>query len=110
MEKFLYTPPVAFIITFVFFTVMAMVLSRLAYRGKEESAGARKSYACGEDIPDHMAQPNYSQFFPFAFFFTLAHVATLMMTIVPIQTYETFFVAMIYVLSVIVGLTVVFKR
>jgi len=110
MEKILYTPPAAFIISFLFFAILAAALSRLAYRGKQGPAGGRTSYACGEDIPDHTAQPDYSQFFSFAFFFTIAHVATLMMTIIPIESLETLAMALIYVAVVVVSLMVVFKR
>ena len=41
-------------------------------------SGRDKPYACGEDIPDEKAIPDYQEFFPFAIFFTLLHVAGLM--------------------------------
>jgi NADH-quinone oxidoreductase subunit A len=109
LEKILYSPPIVFLIALLFFMLLSALFSRLAYRCKE-TAGARKSYACGEDLPSHMAQPDYSQFFPFAFFFTIAHVATLMMTVVPTETFETMFMALAYLLIVLVSLTIVFKR
>ena len=58
-------------------------LSRLALRKGRTGAGA-EPYACGEDLPDHMIQPDYGQFFPFAFFFTILHVVALMATTVPV--------------------------
>ncbi len=36
-----------------------------------DTPGKLAPYACGEDMPSHLMQPDYSQFFPFAFFFTV---------------------------------------
>jgi len=57
-----------------------------------------------------MAQPDYSTFFPFAFFFTLAHVATLIMTTVPVESLMTFILASIYIIGAVWGLYILFRR
>jgi len=111
MDNWLLNPAVSFCVVFIFIAVLAALFSRLSYRlNKEKAGGATKSYACGEDIQDHMAQPDYSQFFPFAFFFTLAHVATLMLTTVPVETPESMMFAVIYSFVVLTGLAIVFRR
>ena len=110
MNKWLLCPPIAFIVVFVFTLLLSKVFSGLALRKDKKDEGAGKSYACGEDVPSHIAQPDYSQFFPFAFFFTIAHVATLMLTTVPKATLQSFIMADIYIACVMVGLSVLFRR
>ena len=110
MPSFLVYPPVVFIIILLFCILLSVLLSRLAFKPKKIAKGLGESYACGEDNYNHMAQPDYSNFFPFAFFFTLAHVATLMIATVPIESLTSFAIAVIYILGAIVGLTIILKR
>lgn len=110
MYNILLSPPVAFVILLVFCALLSLLFSRFAYRRKDAMGGGRKSYACGEDIPDHMAQPDYSQFFPFVFFFTISHVMTMMATTVPAETVETFFLAGVYIMTGIVSLFILLRR
>jgi len=110
MDKILLSPPLAFLILLVFFWVLSILLSRMAFRGKKQAHGTGESYACGEDVPDHLAQPDYSQFFPYAFFFTIAHVATLIVTTVPMETPRALVMAVIYIFVVVIGLYVLLRR
>ena len=110
MDKLLLTPPVAFIIAFAASALLLFALSKLAIKVKNRPNGATKSYACGEDMPNHMIQPNYGQFFPFAFFFTILHVVALMVTTVPTQTMVSFAIAIVYVLGAVVGLATLYRR
>ncbi|MDD5634260.1 MAG: hypothetical protein PHW46_03190 [Candidatus Omnitrophica bacterium] len=111
MKELLLTPPVAFIIVFCALWLIMRLFSRLAFRPtKEERPGSLKSYACGETNYDDMAQPDYSTFFPFAFFFTLAHVATLIMTTVPIENIKSFSMAIIYIFGAVLGLYILFRK
>lgn len=110
MDNILLSPPVAFLILLVFFWALSAMLSRLAFRGKKQVHGTGESYACGEDLPDHLAQPDYSQFFPYAFFFTIAHVATLIVTTVPMETLRALVMAVIYIFAVVIGLYVLLRR
>ena len=84
----LLSPPMAFaVILLAAVRPVAGVLSRLrASTAQAPRPGMTKPYACGEDVPDHMIQPDYGQFFPFAFFFTILHVVALMVTTVPAAT------------------------
>jgi NADH-quinone oxidoreductase subunit A len=112
----MFMPPVLFIVVFVVIWAMARLLSGLAYRGAKRTPGGGEAYACGESNYDHLAQPDYSNFFPFAFFFTLAHVATLIMTTVPNVSFGTtgtfgpFVLAVVYVAGVAIGLYILFRR
>ncbi|MDD5085544.1 MAG: NADH-quinone oxidoreductase subunit A [Candidatus Omnitrophica bacterium] len=110
MDKWLLSPPGAFIVMIVFVALLSYLFSKLSFHGKKRTEGSEESYACGEDDYDHMAQPNYSQFFPFAFFFTIAHVATLILTSVPVETLKIMVMALIYISAVIVGLVILLER
>jgi NADH-quinone oxidoreductase subunit A len=102
-------PPIAFAIVLAAVLLLALALRRLSY-GTRRGATGREPYACGEDIPTHMIQPNYEQFFPFAFFFTILHVVTLMVATVPAATPVTFVIAAVYVLGAGVGLVALYAR
>ena len=110
MANYLLMPPILFIIVFATIWFLSWLLSRLAYRPVNRTAGGGEAYACGEENYNHLAQPDYSNFFPFAFFFTLAHVATLIMTTVPTGTLGPFVLAAIYVFGVAIGLYILFRR
>ena len=111
MRNLLLSPPVAFLIILAFCSLLSWLFSKLSYKRKGECAeGTGKSYACGEDIPDHMTQPDYSQFFPFIFFFTIAHVATLMLTTVPKETLNILFMAIIYLVVIVISLYILLRK
>ncbi len=82
MATILLTPPVAFIIYLGLSALISLFSKRLAATGKD-SPGKNKSYACGEDLLVNRAQPDYSQFFQFAFFFTIMHVVVLVVATDP---------------------------
>jgi len=110
MEKWLVTPPIVFSIMLLVCLALSRVFSLIAFKPKAKEMGEGEPYACGEDNYDHLAQPDYSNFFPFAFFFTLAHVATLIMTTVPTETLEIFVMAALYILGAVVGLIILLRN
>ena len=77
---------------------------------KKQTEEAGKSYACGEEGPSNLVQPDYGQFFPFAFFFTILHVFALMIATVPVTTPGTFAIAVIYISGILVGLSILFRK
>ena len=109
-NELLLSPPVVFIVILLAAIFFAYALSKLALKPKSVPAGLTKEYSCGEDIKTHMIQPDYSQFFPFAFYFTILHVVALMIATVPMATLQTFMIAVVYILGAIVGLFVLYKR
>jgi NADH-quinone oxidoreductase subunit A len=109
MNNLLLLPPIAFAVVFLAVAGLAFLMSRLAATARLGSRGLGP-YACGEQLSTHMIQPKYSQFFPFAFFFTILHVVALMVTTVPQTTAVSMVIAAVYVLGAIVGLTVLYSR
>ncbi len=109
----LLTPPVAFVIVLLATMGLMFLLSRLSLRrsgADGQAGGARKPYACGEDIPTHMIQPDYAQFLPFAFFFTILHVMALTIATVPVKSVATLALPVLYVVGGIVGLAVLYRK
>ena len=82
MATILLAPPVVFMIYLGLSGLISLLSKRLAATGKD-SPGKGKSYACGEDMLVNRAQPDYSQFFQFAFFFTIMHVVVLVVATDP---------------------------
>jgi NADH:ubiquinone oxidoreductase subunit 3 (subunit A) len=110
MERWVVSPPVVFILIFAVAWLLARLATGLAFKPRQHTKGERTSYACGEDTYNNMAQPDYSTFFAFAFFFTLAHVATLVMTTVPRETLSSFVMAAIYILGAVLGLSILLRK
>ena len=110
MNNILLSPPIAFLIMLVTVMVLAVGISAISFKPKQRAEGTRKSYACGEDMSTNLMQPDYSQFFPFAFFFTILHVVALMLATVPTETIGSFSIAVIYLLGAIVAMFILFRR
>src|SRR3989339_1886527 len=104
MNHWLLLPPLTFLVMLAFILALNYVLSLFALKVGPRTAESGTPYACGETAFDPMAQPDYSQFFPFAFFFTIAHVATMMLITVPMETFNILILALLYLFAVIVGL------
>ncbi len=110
MELYLTTPVVAFAITFVAVTLLAALLSKLGAKPSKEAAGKTKPYSCGETMQENRAQPDYQQFFPFAFFFTIMHVVALIVATLPATIMPSaFFIGGLYILSTLVGLIILYR-
>ena len=78
----LLTPPCAFLIFLAVCYVISWCASRVApHGGKTE--GKLATYACGEDMPGKKFQFGYRLFFVIALFFTMMHVATLVVATLP---------------------------
>lgn len=111
MNTIFLSPPVAFVIMLIAAILFSGLLSRTGFKPKGKAAnGMRKSYACGEDVSTHLMQPDYTQFFPFAFFFTILHVITLIVATVPIENVESFSIAALYIVGAVVALLILFRR
>ncbi len=110
MDKILLLPPVAFIIILAVSAGLIYLFGRLSFRPDKHTSGETTSYACGESTYDNKAQPDYSNFFSFAFFFTLAHVATLIVTTVPVGTLNNLAIVFIYIAGGAAGLYILFRR
>ena len=79
---FLISPPVAFLIFLAIAFLVYALGSRLAPKLKKEG-GKLATYACGEDLPGVKLQFGYRLFFFIALFFTMMHVAALVIATLP---------------------------
>jgi len=102
MSQLILAPPIAFIIFLVIAYLVYKGGGRLGVKKKVEG---RKldTYACGEDIPSKKVQHTY-QFFRIAFFFTILHVAALIIVTVP--SGSTALLGIIYLLIAIAALVI----
>ena len=82
MKAYILTPPVVFFIYLLLSAGISVFSKRLAARGTE-SKHKENPYACGEDAAENQGQPDYSEFFKFAFFFTIMHVIALVVATIP---------------------------
>ena len=110
MHKWLILPPVVFVIVLAVSWLFSKVMSVLAFKPDSVKHGTGESYACGEENYDQAAQPDYSVFFPFAFFFTIAHVAALIMATTPAGTRGVFMIAVLYLSGAVMSLYILFRK
>jgi len=109
MKAFWLLPPVAFGIYFL--VVGGLLRSVSDIEGvKGGPKGKREPYACGEDFPKEKLTPDYGQFFPFAIFFTLIHVAGLMLATLAVAPAAATMLGAAYILSVGAVLAILFAR
>jgi NADH-quinone oxidoreductase subunit A len=110
MDNNLLNPPVVFLTLLVTLGLLSYIFSRWSFRKKILSAEAKKAYSCGEEFSGHLIQPDYSQFFPFAFFFTVLHVVAMVLATIPAQTKGIFAIAVIYIVGAIIGLYILLRK
>ena len=82
MESFFMTPPVVFVLFLIISFGVSLISKRLSARGAD-AAAKHQAYACGESMEENRGQPDYSEFFKFAFFFTIMHVVVLVVATDP---------------------------
>lgn len=110
IAQILLAPPLAFAALFIVICLLVILASRLAARPSAVRAGTLKSYACGEDVKDHRAMPEYGQFFPFAFFFTIMHVLALIIATVPAGNVRVFGLALLFIAASAMGLFILYRN
>jgi len=103
-------PPIAFVIVLAVTLAGFAGASRLPQKRKGSSGALAKPYASGETMERSRFQPDYGQFFPFAFFFTILHVVTLMVASSPARTIQSAAIAAVYVVGALLGLFILFRR
>jgi len=106
MINILLSPPIAFLIFLGIFYLIYVLGSLMAPKLKK-TPGKTSTYACGEDIPGTKVQFGYRLFFYVALFFTMMHVATLVVATVPSGVFTLlgiFYLTMIF-LSVVALIT-----
>lgn len=111
MNHWLLCPPIAFLLILALALIKLRGLTILSGPSKgARPAGQGKAYACGETMKENRVQPDYSQFFPFAFFFTIMHVLALVVATVPLGDWPAVQIAAGYLICSAVGLFILFRR
>jgi hypothetical protein len=80
--EFFLLPPVVLVIFFIVFLLIYAGAGALAAKGKK-LGGKLTSYACGENVPGFKPKFSYEFFFLFALFYTIMHVAVLVVATIP---------------------------
>ena len=82
MQNILLSPPVTFMIFLGLAFCISLISKRIAAVGVDSEDKAQ-AYACGETLSQNQGQPDYTEFFKFAFFFTIMHVVVLVVATDP---------------------------
>jgi len=104
--QILLSPPVAFFLILAASVLLYLLGKRMAPK-LTKTGGKLTSYACGEDIPGAKVQFGYRLFFFIALFFTIMHVAALVIATVPagkIALFAVLYLAVVF-LSVLALIT-----
>lgn len=110
MNNIFLSPPVVFLTLLAVIGFLNYLFSKYAFRKAASGGASRKAYSCGEEFSGHLIQPDYSQFFPFAFFFTILHVVAMVVATVPTETVETFAMALLYIIGAVTGLFILMRK
>lgn len=108
--KFCTLPPVIFIFISLLILVVFLLLRKLSYKSSNNPKGKFKSYACGEEPIEERRKPNYSQFFPFAFFFTIMHVVVLLIATLPIHIDGSLLIVFLFLIISFVSIPILFRE
>jgi NADH-quinone oxidoreductase subunit A len=105
--EILLSPPVAFVLILAVSVLLYLLGKRMAPK-LTKSGGKLTSYACGEDIPGSKIQFGYRLFFFVALFFTIMHVAALVIATVPAGNIALF--AVLYLAVVFLSILALITR
>lgn len=106
METLMFAPPVVLLIFIAIFLAGSRGLSRYSARGKNEGRQL-DAYACGQRNVRNYVNPDYSQFFPIAFFFTIMHVLVLVVATAPV---DALFLPVLFILTGLLSIVILLKR
>ncbi len=107
ISNILLSPPVLFLILLAIGLALSHAVSGLAAPGSTTGERKLESYACGQRHLAHNASPDYGQFFPYAFFFTIMHVLVLVVATAP---REALTLPLLYVGAGLLALYIIFRR
>ncbi len=106
IKEVLYSPAVVFFLITAVISAFALFLSRYSVKGKK-SKRTLDSYACGQQGFKEYVNPDYSQFFTFAFVFTVMHVLSMVIATAPEKMTA---MPILYILAGVYVLVIVLKR
>ena len=106
INNILLSPPITFLI-FISLGLLFSYLSGFLGAKGVHSEGKTAAYACGQSNAEHNVSPDYSQFFPFAFFFTVMHVFVLIIATTPKTELG---LPLLYLGAAVLALIILFRR
>ncbi len=113
MLNYILFPGIVFIVSLIIvllfsrYTEDIMATNTSSAKDKKESETV---YACGEEYEGKKAEPDYNKFFPFAVFFTIMHVAALMIaTLASASVKSAMAISIFYLVTVSVILAILYK-
>ncbi len=104
--QFITLVPVIFAFFLAAFALILRRLSRYAARGRDDK-GALDPYACGQKDFESYVNPDYTQFFKYAFVFTVMHVLAMVVTTAPA---DALFLPLLYIASGVLALAIIFRK
>jgi hypothetical protein len=109
MPNLLLIPPIAFSVIMLLVMAQSFLMKRMSLKAGT-GQGAAKPYSCGEDMEENRFQPEYGQFFSFAFFFSIMHVVALVVATMPSGLPGSYIIAALYILGALLGLVALLRR
>ncbi len=104
---FLLSPPVAFVL-FLGAAALLIALGKGMAPKPRKVGGKLATYACGENMPGFKIQFGYRLFFFIALFFTMMHVAALVLATVP--SGKIVFFALVYLAMIFLSIMALVTR
>jgi len=106
MEKIFFSPPVLFALMFFSVAGLSKWLSKYATK-KQSSKYSLDPYACGQRDVENYVNPDYSQYYPYAFIFTVVHILILVVATAPADASA---LPILYIAAGILAVLIAFKR
>jgi len=106
MDSWVFSPPIAFLIFVALFFAFYKGFSKYS-QVNMRGEGGLDPYACGQRDVRNYVNPDYSQFFPYAFLFTIMHVLVLVTATAP---YDAPILPVVFIAAGILCLVIIFKR
>lgn len=106
MEVIFYSPPVLFALFLLYYLVFSKWLSKFSST-KKPGKHALDSYACGQRDVENYVNPDYSQYFSYAFIFTVVHILILVVATAP---RDAQILPALYIITGILAIFIAFKR
>ena len=113
MLNYLLFPGIVFVVSLVAILLFSKYTEDMMASNQgtaEEKKEGETVYACGDEYEGKKAEPDYNKFFPFAVFFTIMHVATLMIaTLASADIRSALSISIFYLVTVTVILAILYK-
>lgn len=106
MEQIFFSPPVIFVLLFFSVALLSKWLSKFSVKSKL-SEHSLDPYACGQRDVENYVNPDYSQYYPYAFIFTVMHILILVVATAPADTPA---LPIFYIAAGVLAVLIAFKR